>query len=404
MVGQEEISVVINTQKQSFLGKEVGLLRSALPHIPIIPSYVTIISGLRRCGKSTLLLQLLRDRYQDALYLNFEDIRLVNFETADFTRLYQELRTRRVTVVFLDEVQLIDKWEIFVHQLLREDYQVFVTVSNASLLSKELGTHLTGRHVSMELFPFSYREFVEFTTGDYGEHSLRECLQYGGIPEYVKVRNSLIVNTLMADVLVKDIAVRHSVRDVESLKQLAVYLVANVGSPVSANKLTGLFGVRSTATLLEFFSYFRDAYLIEFLPQFSYSLKAQSRNPKKVYAIDTGLITAVSTAFTENNGRRLENLIYLHLRRQFSELYYFNEEGECDFVVFQQNKAIHAVQVCYQIDDVNFDREYRGLLAAMKAFNLQHGTIVTFNQADRFEEDGRVIELVPAFVYLQHSK
>lgn len=400
MLRQDQISAVINTQKEDFLAKDSELVREALSHIPVISSYATIITGVRRCGKSTLLLQVMRDRYKDALYLNFEDIRLTGFETSDFTRLHQEILTRKNKVIFLDEIQLADKWEIFVNQLLREGYTIFVTGSNASMLSRELGTHLTGRHVSMELFPFSYSEFVSYKGYEFNSDSLYSYLHVGGFPEYVKNENTPILTNLMEDILVRDIAVRHGVRDTDSLKQLALYLISNVGKPVSANQLTGIFGIKSSTTLLEYFSYFRDAYLIEFLPQFSFSKKAQARNPKKIYAIDPGLITILSTSFTEDVGRRLENLIYLHLRHSNEEFYYYKDKGECDFVVIQKSEATQAIQVCYRIEDTNWDRELSGLLEAMKFFNLSEGTIVTFEQKDAFDQDGYFVQLIPAHEYL----
>lgn len=400
MLRQEQIVVVIDAQKTSFLGKDTEVTREALKDVPIIKNYATMITGIRRCGKSTLLLQLLKANYKNALYFNFEDIRLVGFDTSDFVRLQQETDKRNLRVLFLDEIQLVEKWEIFVHQLLREGYTVFVTGSNASLLSKELGTHLTGRHVSMELFPFSYREYLSCTGAKAGVDSLASYLETGGFPEFVKSGKPIILSTLMDDILVRDIAIRHAVRDVESLKQLAVYLVSNTGNLVSANKLAGLFGIKSAATLLEFFSYFKDAYLLEFLPQFSYSQKARARNPKKVYAMDTGLISAVSTSFTPDTGRKLENLVYLHLRRHFRELYYFKDKGKCDFVAFNKGKAEHAVQVCHEVGDFNFEREYNGLRDAMKFFNLNKGVIVTSDQQDRFDKEGYTIELVPAYEYL----
>lgn len=400
MLRQEEIALVIDSQQEYFQGKDQGLIRESLSKIPIVESYATIITGLRRCGKSTLLLQLMNQKNQNAIYLNFEDIRLIAFEPSDFPRLYSEIKQRAVQVIFFDEVQLIEKWEIFVNQLLREGFFVFVTGSNASLLSGELGTHLTGRHLSMELFPFSYQEFISFTNSAVSYESLEAYLKIGGIPEFVKSKNELIIAALLDDILVKDIAVRHGIRDVASLKQLALYLLSNLGVPTSANKLVGMFGIKSAVTILDFFSYFQNSYLMDFVPQFSYSLKAQNRNPKKVYALDLGLATAVSTSFSENNGRKLENLIYLHLRRKYNSIHYFIEKGECDFVVSEKGKITHAIQVCYQISDENFSREYKGLFQALDFFNLEIGWIVTANQRDRFEESGKTVELIPAFEFI----
>ena len=140
MIRQEEISLVIDSQREVFLKQDSGFSRDALSQIPIVNSFATIITGIRRCGKSTLLLQLLRRDYQNAIYLNFDDIRLSGFETADFTRLHKEIERREIRVLFFDEVQVIENWEKFINQLLREGYKVFITGSNASMLSVELGT------------------------------------------------------------------------------------------------------------------------------------------------------------------------------------------------------------------------------------------------------------------------
>jgi predicted AAA+ superfamily ATPase len=400
MMRQEQLSVVIDAQQRIFLNKQDLIIREALQNVPIVDNYATIITGIRRCGKSTLLLQLLKSKYTEVIYLNFEDIRLVAFNIEDFIRLQQEIDKRSIRVLFFDEIQIVDKWEIFVNQLLREGYTVFVMGSNASLLSKELGTHLTGRHLSMELFPFSYREFITYKETESDQESLKDYLVTGGMPEYVKSGQALILSSLMDDILVRDISVRHSVRDIDSLKQLAIYLISNVGVLISANKLTGLFGIKSSTTILEYFNYFKDAYLVEFVPRFDYSIKAQARNPKKIYVMDTGLINAVSTSFTEDLGRKLENMVYLHLRRTYSTIYYFAEKGECDFVVFEKGKIVQAVQVCYNIDDFNFEREYTGLVAALNYFKVNHGFIVTLNQEDIFEKDGLTIEMIPAYKYL----
>ncbi|MDE5710678.1 MAG: AAA family ATPase [Bacteroides sp.] len=188
MIRQEEISAVLDAQTEIFRKKENGLTREALSSVPVIPSFATIITGIRRCGKSTLLRQLMSSQeYHRALYLNFEDIRLAGFATDDFNRLLREIERREMSVLFFDEIQTVPRWEIVVHQLLNEGYTLFVTGSNASLLSKELGTHLTGRHIPMELFPFSYPEYLSFKRLTANEESLADYLRTGGIPEYMSL-------------------------------------------------------------------------------------------------------------------------------------------------------------------------------------------------------------------------
>ncbi len=400
MLLQQQLADIIDTQRLDLRTIDNKLIRESLPNIPVVENFATIVTGIRRCGKSTLLQELLTRKYSDSIYLNFEDIRLSAFEASDFTRLHAEIVRRKTKVIFFDEIQLVRNWDTFIHQLLREQYQVFITGSNASLLSKELGTHLTGRHLSMEMFPFSYSEFITFKNLPDNSDSVLKYLTIGGMPEYVKHELSAILQSLIDDILVRDIAVRHAIKDVMSLKQLTVYLLSNIGVPVSASKLVGLFGLKAPSTILEYFSYLSDAYVVEFVPQFSNSLKAINRNPKKAYAIDTGLISTLSMSRTENFGRRFENLIYLHLRRSYKHIFYFLDLGECDFIVLENSHAVKAVQVCYNLDDTNFERELNGALSAAKHFNLPHATIVTMNQSDTLERDGKTIHIVPAHQFL----
>jgi predicted AAA+ superfamily ATPase len=401
MLRQEEIANIMDTQWVDFLQAKTGFKREALDQIPAVESFATIITGIRRSGKSTLLLQLLRQKHETAVYLHFEDIRLAAFDTGDFTRLHNEIIKRGIKVLFFDEIQFIKGWELYVNQLLREHYTVFITGSNASMLSVEMGTHLTGRHLSVELFPFSYTEYIHFLNKENNEDSVEAYLHSGGIPEYLKTGLSNILSTLIDDILWRDIAVRHSVRDIASLRQLAVFLLTNISNTISANKLAGMFGIKSPSTFLEYFSYLRDAYLFEFIPLFSHSLKIQARNPKKVYTMDLGLYTQNTFSTSENIGRRLENLVFLHLRRKYKDIFYFQTKSECDFVVLEKNTITKAIQVCLKITDENFEREFNGLKEAMQSFNLSYGQIVTLNQSDKFVENKITIELIPANIFLE---
>ncbi len=401
MYRQEQIADIIDFQTEDFVRKSGGIVRDVLDKIPNIDNFATIITGIRRCGKSTVLLQLMKKDQLDAIYLNWEDIRIAGFDTDDFNRLYKEIVSRNIRTVFFDEIQLVQNWEMFIHQLLREGFKVFITGSNASLLSQELGTHLTGRHLSTELFPFSYPEFCRLKSLDYNPESLTIYLQTGGMPDYAKTGEKSILQNLINDILVRDIAVRYNLKDIDSLKKLTSYLLSNIACPFSANKLTDVIGLKSASAILEYFSHLKNAYIIDSISQFSYSTKIQLRNPKKVYAIDIGLANIVASTFSDNNGRKLENLVFLHLRSRGDELYYFKEKGECDFVVKKDGKIKEVIQVCYRINDENTDREINGLLSAMTFFNLDNGIIVTFDQEDEFNYEGKKIRLIPAHTYLQ---
>ncbi len=395
MLLQTQLSEVIDSQAISFSKKDIGLRRELLQQLTIPDNFALIITGIRRCGKSTLLLQLLHEKFDGAFYLHFEDSRLAGFETDDFNRLNLEIARRKPPVLFFDEIQILNNWELFIRHKLDEGYKVVITGSNASLLSKELGTKLTGRHISVELFPFSYKEFLSFQKNESNEKSLTEFLHKGGFPEYLKANNGSILNQLLEDILYRDIAVRYAVRNVKTLKQLAVYLLSNIAKPVSATNLTKLFEIKSTSAVLDYFAFLENAYIVQFLPLFSYSLKKQIRNPRKVYSIDLGLFTENSIVFSDENGRRIENAVYLHLRLKWKELYYFQEKKECDFVVFEKGALQQLIQVCYELTPENLERETMGLYHAMDFFKATSGTIVTFRQKETFWKENKKIEVIP---------
>lgn len=400
MILQSTINQILESQRENILLRDNGLKRAALHSLPDLSAYALIVSGIRRCGKSTLLFQLLKERYPEALYLNFEDPRLYEFDRKDFIRLDKVIGTKGSKVLLFDEIQIVPEWERYARQKLDEGFKMVITGSNASLLSRELGTKLTGRHITKELFPFSYSEFNQFKGSETSTASLLQYLHAGGFPEYVKQGVDEILNLVFEDILIRDIAVRYGIRDVKTLQRLALYLISNVGNLITANRLKSIFEVGSTNTITEYLSHLEDSYLFHLVPKFSYSLRKQMVNPRKVYAIDTGMITVNSGSFTDDDGRKFENLVYLHLRRSYRDIYYFTEKGECDFVVFSGGAAMAAVQACFDLNPDNFDREINGLVEALKELKLKEGKIVTLNQHDRHEKDGYVIDVIPCHEFL----
>ncbi len=396
MLLTSNILQIITAQKENLALKDNGLEREALQALPNLASHALIVSGVRRCGKSTLLFQLLSSKYPEALYLNFEDPRLYEFGNTDFVRLDEAIKERNSKVLMFDEIQIIPEWERYVRQKLDEDYKLVITGSNASLLSRELGTKLTGRQITKELFPFSYQEFIQYKKLHPSKSSLLKYLTTGGFPEYIKQGTDEILNYLLEDILIRDIAVRYNIRDIKTLQRLALYLISNVGKLVTGNRLKSLFDIGATSTVLEYLSHLEYSYLLHFIPKFSYSIRKQLANPRKVYAIDTGMITVNSGSFTEDHGRKFENLVFLHLRRTYKEIYYFAEKGECDFLVFKNGSIHQAIQVCYELTPDNLNREINGLVEALEFFNLENGAIVTAGQSDAFEKNGKKVAVVTA--------
>jgi len=345
--------------------------------------------------------RILKSEYPKTFSLNFDDTRLVDFEKSDWMKLDEIIAESKSKVLFFDEIQIIEGWERYIRQKLDESYRVFITGSNASLLSRELGTKLTGRHISKELFPFSYTEFAKYKKLAISSNSVLVYLKTGGFPEFIKTGNNDVLLQLFNDVLIRDIAVRYGIRDIKTLQSMALYLISNVGNRITASKLKKQFSFGSTTTVLEYLSHLETSYLFFFVPKFSYSLKSQSINPKKVYSIDTGLISANSASFTDDLGSRFENLIFLHIRRNNNEIYYFSVKNECDFVVCENGKVKELIQACYELNPDNLERETNGLYEAMQFFKIKKGGIVTLNQTDSILRDGMSITVIPAHKFMK---
>ena len=398
MIRQSVLQEVVEQQKIQLVRTDTGYKRNLLMQLDAnLPHHALIISGIRRCGKSTLMHQLIDILPDKSFFLNFDTAKLYNFEMDDFVLVDKLIVDSGSRMLFFDEIQVVKGWELYVRQKLDEDYRVVVTGSNASLLSKELGTKLTGRHITKELFPFSYREFCAFKEISTDAQSLALFIETGGFPAYIKTENPDIHNTLLDDIIYRDVAVRHNIRDVQSLKRLLTYLATNIGNLVTASKLTQAVGIKSSATVLEYFSFFEQSYLIHLMPKFSYSYKVQLVNPRKVYFIDSGLQAAISGSFNKDIGRKLENIVFWELRRLQKQLYYYNENGkECDFVV-SNNKIEQLIQVCYDLNNDNQDREIEGLMDAMKYFELDNGIILTYNQHDVILRNSKRIDIIPVY-------
>ncbi|HNW69555.1 MAG TPA: ATP-binding protein [Bacteroidales bacterium] len=396
MISKLVIEQVVKSQKERLAKVETGLLRKVSGYEKL-SSHAFILSGIRRCGKSTVLQQIHEATKAQSIYLNFEDPRLAGFDINDMNRLHDIGKEIKVKAYFFDEIQLVDQWEKFVRFRLDEGYRIFITGSNAAMLSKELGNKLTGRHVSKELFPFSYAEILAYTKQKTGKASMLKYLEGGGFPEFIKTAQPDILMEAFNDIITRDIAVRYNIRNTTLLRQMAVWLITNTGKPVSGNSLKKMFGIKSATTVMEYLSYFTDAYLFFFVPKFSYSNKVQVVNPKKVYCIDNGFISANSVSFSADYGRMLENLVFIELRRNNKEIFYFNEGKECDFALAVNGKITSLYQVCWQLDEDNMDRELNGLLLAMDYFGIKSAKIITASQQDAFNVSGKKILVEPFY-------
>jgi predicted AAA+ superfamily ATPase len=419
---KEQIKAMLLEQYQGFWQRDTGIERELLAKIEQAEElpHAVIISGLRRVGKSTLLSQLAHRLGKEKFYyLNFEDERFLSFQVDNANDLYQILvemfNERKIFII--DEVQNVPGWEHFVRRFMDMGFKFYITGSNASLLSRELGSRLTGRYLPIELFPFSFNEFIQFkgykildinrmTTVDAArlQQYLSEYIIQGGIPESLKYPELPLLRTLYDDVLYRDIATRYRIEEVRALKELAYYLISNPTNLISFNKLKEQFHLGSVNTIKNYIEYLENSWLFFTLNLYDYSIKRQQIAPKKVYSIDTGLINAIGFTFSPNTGRLMENLVHLTLRRKTKEIYYYASKTgfEVDFYLPETHELI---QVALNLDNSRTrERETRALINAMKNLNLTRGMIVSNSNNQLVEENGLTIQIISIAEWLTTRK
>ncbi len=406
-------------QAEFFERRDLGVEREILRELKetISAPQVTVITGLRRVGKSTLLAQIANKYLKDGYYfVNFEDERFLNFQVKDFDLLHETLISMfgEKQTFLLDEIQNVPEWERFVRRLHDQGYKFIVTGSNASLLSQELGTRLTGRSIRVELFPFSFREFLSFkgvkvpnlkvlTTKQRGQllKLTKEYIVSGGIPDSLKYPELEIHKTLYDDVLYRDVATRYKLDNVKSLKELTYYLISNISTLISFNKLKELLMLGSVNTVKSYIDYLENSWLIFVVNKYAYSVKEQQIAAKKVYGIDTGLVGSVGFSFSENKGKLMENVVYLQLRRKHQDIYYYRtiQDYEVDFFLPKENAFI---QVSQHFDASGTqERELRAITAAVHE-QIKTTTYVVVTESDKqtITREGLEIHVVPLYEWL----
>ncbi|MFA5993926.1 MAG: ATP-binding protein [Parcubacteria group bacterium] len=402
---------IILDQRGSFEKQKKVVLRK-FPEDLIRNKKITVISGVRRSGKSTLLKELAA-RYENYYYFNFEDERLLDFSAADFNVLYELFLSMygEQKTIFFDEIQNIFGWEKFVRRLFEEGYKIFVTGSNAKLLSSELATSLTGRYLKIELFPFSFGEYLVFngflpkkvyTTNEKAKlvNYLKKYFDYGGFPEVVLSQSEEELKQLYQDILIKDLIVRFKIKDGKSFRELALFLLSNSGTKISYNNLKKILNFKSVTTVKKYVELLESAYLNFTISKFDYSLKKQIVNDKKVYSIDTGLISHVAFSFSENRGRVLENNVFLELKRRDEEVYYDFGKKEVDFLLKKGRIITMAIQVTTELNKENRERELAGLTEAMQKYDLKEGFVITMDQEENIKNKTGVIRIIPVWKWL----
>lgn len=390
---------------------------------------VIVIKGVRRAGKSTLLAQVIRELL--ARNVQPTAILRINLEEPLFSSEYsvelleQIYRTYRERVqpegrcwLFMDEVQNIPGWEGWVRgRSETEDIKIFVTGSSSQMLSREIGTKLTGRNISFEVYPLSFREFLRFNnleiTSDF-EYSnkkssvrklFNDYLKYGGFPEIVLKDSDedkqLLLKNYFEDSLYRDIVTRYEIRDVTNLRNLAVYLMTNVAKQTSITKLKNNFTISQDKTE-NYVSAIMESYLLFKLQMFSFSLKSSMRAGFKPYAVDTGLRNRIAFAFSDDLGWLVENVVFCHLKRQHEEVYYHLNGSETDFVVKEGMRITRRIQVWYgDISEIGIpERELACFQKPLEGHEGAEAILVTNDYEDVIDTGASRVQCIPAVKFL----
>jgi hypothetical protein len=415
-MNKERLKEIMLDQKDVFNSKTNQIERDINLDKYIATSQVVIISGVRRSGKSSLLF-LLKEKMNlseaSFCYFNFDDERI----TTDISIL-ENLYNLHIEVygtepvLFLDEIQNIDNWEKFVTRMYETGIKIFVTGSNAKLLSSEIATSLTGRNKIIELFPFSFNEYLRYQKKSYQKNKLtsksksllindfNNYIETGGFPLVVKENDLELISSYFQDILYRDIISRYRLSQVDEIKQIGLYFASNVGKLFSYSTLQKISGIKSLSSIKKYLHYYEQSYLFFYLKKFDYSVQKQIMNPKKVYAIDQAFVHRLGFNFSENKGRVLENIIYIELLRRGKEVFYHTSQNECDYVIKVGLKVTEVIQVTWQLNTSNYAREIKGLQEAIELYQLEEGTLIYMNEMDPNLIIPDNIELIPVWKWL----
>jgi len=382
-----------------------------------------VILGVRRAGKSILSMQTFYGR--KFAYINFDDERLIDLNTSDLNKILQafyELYGSDVNNLIFDEIQNVRGWELFITRL-RDTNKVIVTGSNSNLLGGELATHLTGRHIDVTLFPFSFKEFLRyknvgadgtFTTEEKARlmSLLKDYLKNGGFPEAVKSGKE-IVTSIYNDIVNKDIIDRHKIKNREDLRKIARYLISNSANEFTFESLKGISGVNSLITLSNWVRYLEEAYLLFRLERFSFKLKQTFKAPKKIYCIDNSIIGNIGVKLSEDFSGLMENLVAIELFKRKSygkiqqEIYYWkdHQQHEVDFLIKENFKVNQIIQVTYASSREFIKQiEVLNILLASKELHCNDLLVITWDYGAEEKVKGKKIKFIPLWKWLLDLK
>ncbi len=412
----QEIKEILTLQKREIETKLKESYIERNQDLKLNNDLIKVIIGPRRAGKSFFAIHFLNKQGKFG-YVNFDDEKLIEVEN------YDEIITAMNSVydnpkfILFDEIQNLPKWELFVNRLQRQGYNLVVTGSNSNLLSKELATHLTGRHLLTNIFPFSFKEYLKFENKDLINSEIKEKMsQYllkGGYPEILSKEVELkeYLSTLFNSILYKDIVKRYKIRNPKQIEDLALYLISNIANEYSYNSLTKIGKTKSSHTIAKYLDYLEESFILFSLNRFSYKVKEQLSSNKKIYCIDNGFIQAKAFKLSPDLGKLYENAVACKLKKEEVEgnlrFYYWKnqQQEEVDFVIKDGIKIKQLIQVCFNLKDLETkNREIRALIKSGKELKCKDLLIIT-EDTEKEEKaewfgDKATIKFIPLWKWL----
>jgi len=418
-MNNSELRQIVEEQKAELaLFKESEMVpREKVPDINTDSNLAQIITGIRRSGKSTLALQALHDKHY--AYINFDDERFINFQADKLNDLLEALYTvyGDFEYLLLDEIQNVEGWHLFVNRLLRNKIRIVLTGSNSNLMSREMASHLTGRYATIELLPFSFVEYLaacnlsitDTATAKGKGLAVKHFSEYlfaGGFPEVVRGEDlKPYITNLFEAIVTRDIIFRYKIRNERTFREIALWLTGNFARELSYNRIRNIFDLGSENTAKNYVTYLEEAWLFISLSKFSFK-KQESLKNRKLYITDPSFATLTGESSSENTGRLLENAVLLHLirfrSRNYYEVYYYKSRVEVDFVIYSGRKVRELIQVTMSMEDSKTrNREVRAILEASNQLDCDKLTIITLNESQTMENNGKSIRVVPVIDWIR---
>ena len=423
------LKAIIATHKERFLRDRKLVPREILDDFEteIKSREILFISGIRRSGKSSLLLLIAKAlinsfnvQKNNILFVNFEDERFINFGVEDFEKLYQTyIELENPTgkkYLFFDEIQNIKGWERWINRLYEfEDVKIFLTGSNASLVSSLISTSLTGRNRQIKLHPFSFKEFLLLEGITVSSRDLllsekvsdvkREFEKYiklGGFPEVLKNKDVTLAEQYFKDIIYRDVVSNYNIRNIKELRELCLYLITNSGTVISYELLRKTIQATNATTIKNYLNILQDVFLFYPLSKYDYSVKKQIYNPNKYYVSDLGFYQALGFKFSENLGRVLENIVFEHLIRMNKEIFYWKtpKGKEVDFIVRDNAELTEAYQVTYLLNTSTREREIGNLIEVAKELNIANLYVLTYDQEETIDSKAGKVFVLPVWKWL----